>query len=82
MKMYQFKYQEILMNESFVNEERFLEQYKYLFEEILNFHSINSKNVYESINISGNRISSKPLVIETLLRKNRLPAFQFLVCKN
>ncbi|WP_460557601.1 hypothetical protein [Ferruginibacter profundus] len=70
------------MNELLINEERFLEQYRYLFEELLHFHTVINSRVYESVNLRNNSVSSRPLTIETLLRKNTLPAFRFLVCKN
>ena len=82
MKVYQLKNHEILLNESLFNEERFVEQYRNLIEKELMVASISNKRIYQCIKLSNNTISSKSLLIASLLRKNILPPFQFLVCKN
>ena len=82
MKVYQIKNHEILISEVLLNEERFVEQYKNLFEEILLIGIISNKRIFQCINLCNHSASSKTLVIEPLLRKNILPPFQFLVCKN
>jgi hypothetical protein len=70
------------MNETLLNEERFIEQYKNLLDDQLRFHTIINKRIFQSVNICRGVITSKPLVIEALLRKQQLPAFEFLACKN
>lgn len=82
MKIYQFKYKEIFITDSIMNEERFAEAYNKLLDESLNLNSICSKKIYEAFNLTTYSISSKYYIIESLLRKNMLPAFLFLICKN
>jgi hypothetical protein len=82
MKLYQSRYHEILINEGVINEERFMDQYRYILEDCLSIHAISTKKFYECINLKTGNVVSKPLVIETLLRKGELPAFKFLVSKN
>lgn len=82
MKVYQLTYHEVLMNETLLNEERFIEQYKNLLDHQLRYHTIINSKVFQSVNICSGVITSKPLVTEALLRKHHLPAFQFLTCKN
>jgi hypothetical protein len=82
MKIYKFKYQEIFIADSIINEERFVEVYDKLLNESLNLHSICNKKIYEAFNLNKYSVSSKYLIIESLLRKAVLPPFHFLVNKN
>lgn len=82
MKVYQIKNHEIFISEVLLNEERFVEQYRNLFDDILLLGIISNKRIFQCINLCKHSTSSKTLVIEPLLRKNTLPPFQFLVCKN
>lgn len=82
MKVYQLRHHEVLMNETLLNEGRFIEQYKKLLDDQLRFHTIINKKIFQSVNICSGIITSKPLITEALLRKQQLPAFQFLTCKN
>jgi hypothetical protein len=82
MKVYQLKHHKVFINEAFFNEERFIKQYRVLLEEQLRFHTISSKRLFQVINIGTATITSKPLITAALLRKQHLPAFQFLACKN
>lgn len=82
MKIYQFKYREIFITDSIINEERFAEAYNKLLDESLNLNSICSKKNYEAFNLNAYTVTSKYYIIESLLRKNILPAFLFLIAKN
>jgi hypothetical protein len=82
MKIYQLSHHEVLMNETALNEERFIEQYKNLLDDQLRFHTLSTAKIFQCINICSGTITSNPLITEALLRKHRLPAFKFLVCKN
>lgn len=82
MKVYQLEHHEVFFNEQLLLEGRFIEQYKNIFYERLRIHTISNNKIFQSLNISRGVITSKPLAIEALLRKQQLPAFQFLACKN
>lgn len=82
MKVYQFKYQEIFVNDTAINEEKFVEQYNQFFETLLRFKNISKMKIYQSINLNSYTISSKSFTIEPLLKKSTLPPFQFLACLN
>ena len=82
MKVYQFKYQEIFVNEAVVNEEQFVGQYNEFFEELLRYRNISKMKIYQVINLSNFSISSNAVVIEPLLKKRILPPFRFLTCRN
>lgn len=71
-----------MINEQLFNEERFVEQYKNLFEETLRINLICNKNIFQSINIASGKLSSNPILIKSLLQKINLPAFKFITCKN
>jgi hypothetical protein len=70
------------MNEAIFNEERFIEQYKVLLEQQLRFNTISNKKIFQSVHITKGTITSNPLAVELLLRKQVLPPFQFINCKN
>ena len=82
MKVYQSKYQKILVNEAAVNEEQFITQYNEFFEEFLRYRNISKMNIYQVIDLSNFSISSNAVVIERLLKKRILPPFRFLTCRN
>ncbi len=84
MKVYQFKRQEIFMSESFsfFNEERLIDKYNALLDELLLYRNISDAEVLDSINILNSKITSAPHIVKALLMKEKLPAFKFLVCKN
>lgn len=82
MKVYQFKYQEIFVNEAAVNEEQFIGQYNEFFEVLLRYRNISKMKIYQVINLSNFSISSNAVVIEPLLKKRTLPPFRFLTCRN
>ncbi len=82
MKLFAFKYHEILLNETIINEERFVHQYKNLFDVILGANYISHCRIYECVDIAKGAVSAKPLLTARLLKKNSLPPFQFLICNN
>lgn len=82
MKVYQFKHQEIFVNDAALNEEKFVEQYNEFFETLLRCKNISKMRIYQSINLNNYTISSRSFTIEPLLKKSTLPAFQFLACLN
>ncbi len=82
MKTYLFKHNEIFITDSIMNEGRFADAYNKLLDESLNLNSICNKKIYEAFNLNTYTVSSKYYIIEPLLRKNMLPAFLFLICKN
>lgn len=82
MKLFAFKYHEILLNEAITNEERFVPDYKNLFDVILGATHISHCRIYECIDIAKGTVSDKPLLTAHLLKKNILPPFQFLICNN
>lgn len=82
MKVYQFKHHEIFVKESAFNEERYIEQYNDLFEELLRSKNISNRKIYQVINLCNFTISDKPFLVEILLKKHRFPAFKFLTCNN
>lgn len=82
MKIYQYKYNEIFIIESFLHEERLADSYNNLFDELLLCRNISDKKIYQSINILTNKITSAPHIVKALLVKEKLPAFKFLICKN
>jgi hypothetical protein len=82
MRVFQYKHQEIFISEQFNNEERFIEQYRNISEELLRIKNISHDKIYQSIKLQNHKITSNPLIIESLLRKKELPSFQFLACKN
>ena len=82
MKVYQSKYQKILVNEAAVNEEQFIGQYNKFFEEFLRYRNISKMNIYQVIDLSNFSISSNAVAIERLLKKRTLPPFRFLTCRN
>jgi hypothetical protein len=51
MKAYQLKNHEIFINDLLLNEERFVEQYKRLFEESLLLGNISNKRIYQCISL-------------------------------
>lgn len=82
MKVYQYKHNEILMNESLLHEHSFVDVYNELFNKLLLSGNISEKKIYQSLNILNNKITSAPHIVKALLLKNDLPAFKFLICKN
>jgi hypothetical protein len=82
MKVYQFKHNEIFIVGSPVNEERLIESYDLLFEDILYYRNISDKRIFEVLNLCDYTIKSAPIVTKEMLRKKILPVFQFLICKN
>lgn len=82
MKVYQFKYQEILLNETVLNEELLLDGYRDQLLNLLTRHNISNKKIFEVISLNTYRITSNPLTVSSLLKNNVLPAFVFLSCSN
>ena len=82
MKLFAFKYHEILLNEAIINEERFVQHYKNLFDVILGATFISHCRIYECIDFAKGTVSNKPLLTARLLKKDILPPFKFLVCNN
>ena len=82
MKVFQYKHQKIFIREQLNNDERFAEQYRNLCEAELRLQTICKNKIYECINLQNRRVSSRPLIIECLLRKKEQPPFKFLVGKN
>jgi hypothetical protein len=82
MKVYQFKHNEIFIVESFKNEERVINGYDALFEDILYYRNISDKRIFEVLNLCNYSIKSAPIITKEVFRKKTLPAFQFLMCKN
>lgn len=82
MKAYQVKFHEMLIKESAADEQLLVESYTKLFDELLNIRNIIDSEIYEMLNLSNYSISSRPFIIEPLLRKKVLPAFHFLIGKN
>ena len=82
MKIFQHKHQEILFNDGLDQEESFIEQYRDLFETELRIHHISQRKIYEAFDVPGGNITSKPFIIASLLRKDKLPPFHFLAGKN
>jgi hypothetical protein len=82
MKVYQFKHNEIFIVESFKNEERVINCYDALFEDILYYRNISDKRIFEVLNLCNYTIKSAPITTKEILRKKILPEFQFLMCKN
>jgi hypothetical protein len=82
MKVYQFKHNEIFIVESFKNEEKAINSYDALFEEILYYRNISDKRIFEVLNLCNYTIKSAPIITKEALRKKVMPVFQFLMCKN
>lgn len=82
MKVYQYKHNEIFIIESVLYEDRLIDAYNKLFDELLLSRNISDKKIYQSVNILNNKITSAPHIIKALLMKFKLPAFKFLICKN
>lgn len=82
MKVYQYKHNEIFMIESFVQDEIMVDAYNKLFDELLINRNVSNKMIYESFNLLNYKITSAPHIVKSLLMKEELPAFKFLVCKN
>jgi hypothetical protein len=82
MKVYQFKHQEILLNETVLNEELLLDGYRDQLLNLLTRHNISNKKIFEVISLNTYRITSNPLTVSSLLKNNVLPAFVFLSCSN
>jgi hypothetical protein len=82
MKVYHFKHNEIFIVESFENEERAINGYDTLFEDILYYRNISDKRIFAVLNLCNYTIKSAPVITKEILRKKVLPAFQFLICKN
>ncbi len=82
MKVFQFKHNEIFIVESYSNDEKMIERYDILFEDILYYRNISDKRIYEVLNLCDYTIKSAPIITKEILRKKVLPAFQFLICKN
>lgn len=82
MKVYHYKHNKIFIVESLVHEERLVDAYNKLFNELLLSRNISDKKIYESFNILNSKTTSAPHIIKALLRKYKLPAFKFLTCKN
>ncbi|MEO5893152.1 MAG: hypothetical protein ABIQ31_23075 [Ferruginibacter sp.] len=82
MKVYQYKRNEIFIIESYLNEERLADAYNELFNEILLSRNISEKEIFQSLNMFNNKITSVPHIVKALLFKETLPPFKFLVCKN
>ncbi len=82
MKIYQFKQQEIFLNDGVTNEERYLEVYKNLLLNLLISRNISQKKIFQALNLNSYTVSSKPFIVEPLLKKKTLPPFVFLTCKN
>jgi hypothetical protein len=82
MKVYQYKYNEIFISESFLHEDRLVDAYNELFDELLLSGNISDKKIYQSFNLVNHEITSAPQIVKALLMKGNLPAFKFLICKN
>jgi hypothetical protein len=82
MKVYFFKHNGKISIESFSQKDMLAEAYHELFAELLHSGNISDKKIYESFNISKNKITSAPHNVKALLKKDKLPAFKFLICKN
>ena len=82
MKVYHFKHQEILLNEAVINDEQLVELYKDLLLKLLVRHQVSSKKIFEVINLNNYTISSKPFIVEFMLKKEVLPSFVFFTCSN
>ena len=82
MKVYQFKFRETFILDAAINEERFMDAYNSMFDELLLIRNISRSRVYVVLDLSSFTVSSTPFLTEPLLRKSILPPFRFLVCKN
>ncbi len=82
MKVYQYKHNEIFIIESFLHDEKLVDAYNKLFDELLLNRNISDKKIYQSFNIINNKITSTPHIVKALLMKDKLPPFKFLICKN
>lgn len=83
MRVFQFKHQEILITDRLdINEESFVSQYKELLDDLLLINHISNKKVFECINLKNYKVTSSPVMIESLLRNNEIPPFRFLTGKN
>jgi len=82
MKAYKFEHNEILINDTCINEYKLADAYNKLFDELLLSRNISTKKVYLSFNLINSKFSSTPHVVKALLSKKILPAFEFLICKN
>lgn len=82
MKAFQVKFHEILIKETTADEQLLLASYSKLFDGILNTRNIIDSEIYEILNLNNYSISSRPFVIEPILRKKILPPFHFLISKN
>lgn len=82
MKAYQAKFHQMLIKESVADEQLLVASYSKLFDGILNTRNIIDLEIYEILNLNNYTISSRPFVIEPILRKKTLPAFHFLIAKN
>jgi hypothetical protein len=81
VKKYQFKHQEMLLLDGAIDEERFIAYHK-LFDELLLVRNIAGNRIFVAINLGNFTISSNAFKTEPLLRKEILPPFCFLVCRN
>jgi hypothetical protein len=82
MKVYHFKHQEILLNDQLVQEPQLVEMYKDMLLRLMVRHELSTKKIFESIDIIHHRVSRNPLTVVTLLKKQQLPPFVFLACRN
>lgn len=80
MKVFQSKHHEILLIEAITDGEEFMAQHHSLFVDLLRIGNISEKKTFEAI--IQYKITSKPFLTASLLKKKTLPAFNFLVCKN
>jgi hypothetical protein len=82
MKVYHFKHQEILLNEQALQDAQTLELYKDIVPGMMVRHELSKKKIFEGIDIIYHKISVNPLTVVTLLKKQELPPFVFLACRN
>ncbi|MDN3656882.1 hypothetical protein QWZ08_14640 [Ferruginibacter paludis] len=82
MKVYHFKHQEILLNDEFLPEAQLVEMYKDILLSLMARHELSRKKIFESVDIIYHNITVNPLTVVTLLKKQELPPFVFLACRN
>ena len=69
MRVYQYKYNEIFIIESFLHENRRADAYDELFDELLLASYIGSTKVYQLFNIPDNKITSAPQIVTNFLKR-------------
>ncbi len=70
------------MEESDSQNELLLEGYKKLFDELLDAYNLSRMEIFEKLDLVSSTMSSKPSLIEPMLRTTRLPYLEFLICNN